>query len=353
MAEKRATIRDIAEAAGVSKTTVSRYINGRHDLLSGSTCKRIEKAIELAHYRPSAVARSLKTRKSYLVGVIVANITTPFATSLLNGISRGLSEGGYIPIFGDAADSPETEKTLIDSLISHQVDGLIVNTTTAENTELVSLSMSGMPIVLCDRYIKDHTFDIAVSPYRAPTLQLLQHAHDQRFERAVLFTQDYQDNSPRRERHDAFVEMSQSLFGAAAPESNVYVVNPWEPSDMEEAARRALQDNPSGLRTVVYASNTVTLIATYNAFKKLGLQIPGDLGLCGPDDWGWAHQMGWEWPEMLGGGITTFETNPYEMGHAAAELMLKRLAEPEREREEIEIPTKLVIRSSTLLNSNH
>lgn len=348
MAAKKTTISDIATAAGVSKTTVSRYINGRFDLLSESARTRVEKAIQLAHYRPSAVARSLKTQRSYLVGVIVANITTPFATSLLNGISQGLREGSYVPMFADAADSPETEHTLIESLVSHQVDGLIVNTTTAANSELIGLANSGTPVVLADRYVNDYNFDIAVSEYREPTLELVRHLHDQGYARAVLVTQEYRDNSPRETRHDAFVEADRELFGAADPEADVYIADPWSPDNMREAVRRLMEesDGPVG----IYATNTVTLIAVNNALEELGVHTPGEAGLCGPDDWGWAHRMGWDWTNTLAGGVTTFETNPHKMGYEAARLMLERIADPTGKKQTRLIPTKLHIRASTRLH---
>lgn len=351
MAAKRTTINDIATAAGVSKTTVSRYINGHQDQLSESVRQRVEKAIQLANYRPSAVARSLKTQRSYLVGVVVANITTPFATSLLNGISSGLREGGYVPIFADAADSPATEETLIESLISHQVDGLIVNTTTAANPGLIGLANSGTPVVLCDRYVNDYNFDIAVCSYREPTMELMQHLHDEGFGRAVLFTQDFENNSPRATRHDAFADADRDLFGASDPERDVYLVDPWQPQTTVDAVRRMLEETPDGVPVGLYATNTVTIISVYNALQELGVSMPQRVGLCGPDDWGWAHQMGWNWADGLCDGVTTFETNPYAMGYEASQLMIKRIGDPAGKKQTRLIPTKMRIRRSTQLSS--
>ncbi len=338
MGRKNVTISDIAVAAGVSKTTVSRYINGRFDLLSEPTRLRVEKAIQLAHYTPSAVARSLKTQRSYLVGVIVANITTPFATSLLNGIGQGLREGGYIPIFADAGDSPDDERRLVDSLVAHQVDGLIVNTTTSKNPQLIDLANSGMPVVLCDRYIDDYNFDIAVCPYREPTLELMASMRGRGFDRAVLFTQDFTNNSPRAERLDAFLEGDRDVFGAADPDADVYLCDPWDPDSTREAVSAMLAD--SGDRTVgAYATNTVTLLAVYNALTELGVTVGENVGLCGPDDWGWAHRLGWNWTDTLGSGITTFETDPYAMGLEAARLMLERIADPAGKKQVRLVPT--------------
>jgi LacI family kdg operon repressor len=345
----KATITDIATAVGVSKTTVSRYINGKQDLLSSKTRTRIEKAIRIAHYHPSAVARSLKTQHSFLIGVIVANITTPFATSLLNGISNRLSKDNYTPIFTDAGDSPTREHELIESLIGHQIDGLIVNTTTSKNDELISLSTTGMPIVLVDRLIDDHTFDIALSSYHEPSLKLMHEIHHQGFGRAVLFTQSFENNSARTARRDAFAEGDLSYFGIKDATRDIYVVDPWEASTVELALNAILDSTPKNAIPAIYATNTVTLIATLNAIRKLKLKIPEQIGICGPDDWGWARSMDWDWASTLDVGITTFMTDPYTMGYEAASLMIARIKDPDRKKETRVIPTKLVIRASTKL----
>lgn len=344
MAHKKATISDIAVAAGVSKTTVSRYINGRTDLIKPATAERIEKAIQLAHYQPSAVARSLKTQRSYLVGVVVANIATPFATSLVGGITAGLAKGGYTPIFADAGDSAETERSLVDSLVSHQIDGLIMNTCAEDNPSLISLANAGTPVVLVDREVRDYNFDIVAVPYREPTLRLMDHGRAQGYTRCAFFTQPYEGNSPRRERLEAYLEGARSTFGAVRPENDVYVVDPWEPETVDEAARHLAERLGDGDRVLVQATNTVTLIAAHNALAKAGLSMPEQAGVCGPDDWGWAHRMGWDWPGLFPDGVSTYNTDPEAMGLAAAELLMGRIVDPSGKKERRYVPVRMQLR---------
>lgn len=344
MAAKKATISDIALAAGVSKTTVSRYINGRTDLIKPGTAERIEKAIQLAHYQPSAVARSLKTQRSYLVGVVVANIATPFATSLVGGITAGLAKGGYTPIFADAGDSADTERSLVDSLVSHQVDGLIMNTCTGDNPGLISLANAGMPVVLVDREVRDYNFDMVAVPYREPTLRLMDHGRAQGYTRCAFFTQPYEGNSPRQERLDAFLEGARTVFGIERPEEAVYLVDPWDPATLDDAAGRLAAGLKDGDRVLVQATNTVTLIATHNALAKAGIPMPERAGVCGPDDWGWAHRMGWDWPELFPDGVSTYNTDPEAMGLAAADLLMARVADPGGKKERRYVPTRMQLR---------
>lgn len=350
-ARKKTTISDIAIAAGVSKTTVSRYINGKQNMISAAACKRIEKAIHLSNYHPSAVARSLKTQRSYLIGVVIANITTPFATSLLHGISMGLRDAGYNPIFADAEDSPETELRLTESLMSHQVDGLIVNTTTEDNRNLIELSNAGTPIVLIDRFIRDHNFDIVLAPYSKPTIDLLMHAHDEGYRHIAMFTQPYEENSPRETRLNAFVQCDNEAFGVKKPMEDVYIVDPWDANSAGIALKKLiekLKGDDGKLETCcILATNTVTMIATYNAIREMNLTIPDPIGLCGPDDWGWARRMGWDWSATFGKGISTYETDPEEMGKEAAKLVVKRIADPNGQKQQIYTPTTLHLRQST------
>lgn len=348
---RKATISDIASAAGVSKTTVSRYINGHEDMLSQEVRKRVEKAIKQAHYQPSAVARGLKARQSFYVGVIFANIATPFATSALRGISDRLAESGYTPMFADARDTPVMERILTEALIGHQVDGLIVNTTTSDNPNLASVASSGIPVVLCDRFVDRRTFDIAVCDYATPTHDLVRHVHDEGFSRVVLFTQDCTNNSPRITRRDAFMKADASLFGIANPTEDVIQVDSWDAQSAHDAIKRLNASRKPGESIAIYATNTVTLIATYNAIQSMGLRVPLDFGLCAPDDWGWAHQMGWDWTESFANGITTYQTNPELMGRESADLLIRRIEKPHAKKETRLIPTQLKLRESTSLRS--
>jgi LacI family kdg operon repressor len=349
MAPRKITITDIARAAGVSKTTVSRYINGKSNLIGEDSRKRIEAAIEMSNYHPNALARSLKTQRSYLVGVIVADITSPFSSSLISGITRSLIDGGYTPVIMSSDDSPELERTSIGSLISHQVDGLIVNTTTDENPDLIKTSLAGTPVVLCDRTVRDHTFDIALSEYRAPVMQLVDHLARQGYGRAVFCTQPYETNSPRRTRRDAFMEADAASFGQTNPEDDVLVVDQRDPSSVVDAVRKVMATTPTGETPAIVAVNSVTLIAIVNAVASLGLSMPGDIGVCGPDDWGWSNALGWDWTSLLGGGITSFKIDPARIGAEAGKLLIERIGDPSAEKRTITIPTELKIGASTML----
>ena len=141
--DSKTTIDDIARAVGVSKTTISRYINGHGEMMSEKTRERVRAAIELTNYQPSDIARNLKRKKTNLIGVLISDMSTPFSSALIIAIGDYLAERGYVPIFANCDDSLQKEEELIDMLISKGVAGLLVNTTSSQNNHLIGVASRG------------------------------------------------------------------------------------------------------------------------------------------------------------------------------------------------------------------
>lgn len=348
---KRVTISDVAKMAGVSKATVSRYLNGRFNLMSEETRHRIETVIAFSHYRPSATARSLKTQRSNLVGVIIADISSPFSASLIKGADSVFSGEGYVPVFVDTNDSLEREEASVRSLLSHQVDGLLVNTASTHNPQLIDLANSGFPVVLCDREVRDFNFDIVTADYKKPIFELFEHLISQGYGRIGICTQEFETNSVRTDRVDAFKEASRRCLGVTDPERNVLVVRVSDAESVRSALGRFVEETPAGTVPAVIGVNSVTLTSAYHALWKMGLSMPDEVGLCGPDDWDWSRHVAWDWPEVMGVGITTFKTKPTQLGAQAAWLLLRRIHNPDASKERVLLPAELTVRRSTMLSS--
>ena len=126
MAKPHATISDIAIAAGVSKTTVSRYINGKMDLLSKPTTMRIRKAIETTGYRPSATARALSKGGSGFVGIAVEDIAAPEVARQVRALSEALFAAGRPTLIAHMGDDPELACQALGTLLSQGAVGIIV-----------------------------------------------------------------------------------------------------------------------------------------------------------------------------------------------------------------------------------
>ena len=136
--DKKITINDVARACGVSKTTISRYLNHKYEYFSEETCERIAKVIDELGYNPNRSAQRLKSPNTGLIGCIIGDMGSPFAGILLRGITRSCEEAGYQVLFAESDENPQKEVRAIEGLLANQVDGLIVNTS-GDNDEYLLL----------------------------------------------------------------------------------------------------------------------------------------------------------------------------------------------------------------------
>jgi len=340
------TITDIAKSAGVSKTTVSRYLNGKYEYMSQLTRERIESIIQIAGYRPSSQARSLKSSKSMLTGLVIADIESPFSAAIIKGAGDTLRGAGYSMIIVNSDNSVEKEQEYIRSLLSQGVDGLMVNTASTINPFLIDLANQGLPVVLTDRGIHDYHFDIVSIENRESIFAATRHLIESGYRTIALFSQSADSISPRIQRREAFVEYLKST-GTLNPEQYLFELDLNDPNSAKDALKRLKAMSKSDRPPAVIAASGVTLLHTLHAVRELGLNAPEDIGICGYDDWGWAPQMAWV--SLTEPKITTLSVQAHRIGEKAAELLLRRIADPAATKESIFIPAELIIRESTLL----
>ena len=150
-AEKKITIDQVAKLCGVSKTTISRYLNGKFENISAGTRENIRQVIEELDYRPNRSAQRLKASRSMLIGCTIGDVSSPFSGLLLKGITRVCEAAGYQVLFADSAEDPKRERNAIQGFLQNQVDGLIVNSPGGNDMLLIETQERGVPIVLADR----------------------------------------------------------------------------------------------------------------------------------------------------------------------------------------------------------
>lgn len=344
---KNLTIGDIAKSAGVSKTTVSRYLNGKYEYMSEETRSRIESIIQVSNFRPNNMARSLKSQKSNLIGLVVADIESPFTSSIIKSVGDTLRNSGYNIIIVNSDNSYDKEKEYIGSLLSQRVDGLIVNTTTDNNPFLIDLANKGIPIVLADRFVKDYNFDIAYIESKKSMNTAMRHLYEQGFQKIFLIIQPYDTISARYLRHEAFIEQLRRR-GIQSPEDFVITVDLEKEDSIPSALKKVLAARGNDATPpAVITTNGITLLHILNAVHRMGIRMPEDLGVCGYDDWGWLPSM--DWASMIGKGVTALVTQPHLLGKYSAEILLDRINNPQQPKKQIPVPVDFVVRGSTLL----
>jgi LacI family kdg operon repressor len=300
-------MQDVAEKAGVSKSTVSQYINNRFEFMAVPTKLRIEQAIKELDYIPNYAAKSLKQKKSGTIGVIVANILHTFSTEIIRAIEDSCGKSGFHLFVCNADDQPEKERAYIDMLMAKQVDGLIIFPTNGNDDLYKQLKKADFPIVFVDRKINQPIF---------PTLLLDNESASQiavakkGYKKIGLVSTSIDKKvTPRVERISGFKKTVQE-FGLVLREDWIIAE---ERSEIGGKLQKIWdsKDRPEAF----FATNDLALIELLKFVKKNGLAIPKDIGVVTIDDSPFL--------EIVATPITVIKQPTFEIGKDAAETLLK------------------------------
>ncbi|MDM5299653.1 LacI family DNA-binding transcriptional regulator [Bacillus pumilus] len=330
--QTKVTINEVAACAGVSKSTVSRYINGRTNEISPEKVKKIKKAIDELHYRPSQLAQGLKVRKSKVIGFIVADITNPFSVATLRGVEEICDQYGYSIMVCNTDNRPEKEREMLFKLNAHYIEGLIINTTGQNNDILQDFKNSGVPIVLVDRKLPELKVDTVTTNNRDITIRLLQQMFDQGYEQIAFFTEPVEGISPREERKEAY----EQTVVHQNKKPIIAEIDLKQKGQMREEVRLFLQSNNH--KKAILAGNGLLMLKLISELVELGIHIPKDIGIAGFDDT--------EWYKLIGPGITTVAQPSHEMGKAAMQKIKTRLEGDESAPQTIQLDGEIIVRNS-------
>jgi len=333
--KRNITIVDVAAKAGVSKTTISRYLNGKFEFMSNESKAKITQVIEELAYRPNNLARSLKSKRSRLIGVIVSDITNPFSAILLKGIGDCCERYGYGVLITNTDDNPKKERDYILAMLDQRVEGIILNTTGKNNEFLQQLAQSGITIILADRPIDISIFDVIRTADREITFTALRHLKMRGFTRVGFFSEPL-ENGTRLSRSQAYRDACYEIFGI---EPQTYIIDKTN-QNMGDVLIEEFRQKNRGQRMAIYTGNGIATLYVVQALKRMGISFPNEIGICGFDNW--------DWTDLVDGGITVVAQPSYKVGRECVKRMMFRLhrnhnAAPRR----IELPCELVIRNST------
>lgn len=332
------TIDQIAKICNVSKTTISRFLNGKYEYMSRETKSHIANVIKEFNYRPNNIARSLKANKSKLIGVVIADISNPFSSILIKGIVDVCKENDYMVIISDTDNDPSKEKEYIQSLIDDRVEGLIINTTGKINDFINEKGKLGIPIVLADREYTELDFDTVSTNNYEMTFNTIKHLINKGFKKIAFFTQDVDGISPRYIRKKAFLDAFRELLNIDARDM-VYVIN-INDKEMIEASISDFANRNKDQHKAIFTVNGVTLLNVLNGILNLKLKIPEDMGVCGYDNWGWSS--------LIPPGITVINQPSYNVGVESAKCLLSRINDTgNKPVQVIELPAVLEEKGST------
>lgn len=326
---KDVTIQDVAKKVGVSKTTVSRYLNGHFGNMSYETRQLIKEVIEELNYRPNRQAQSLKTKKSHLLGLIVADIENSYSGYWINAMQEMLVGTNYQLMIMTSNNSEEQELHNIRKLLDQNIDGMMLQPVTMDAEKYRFLYDSKLPVVLIDRTLRANFWPTIQSNNFQVTKQLALEIVAQGYERIVHVSEPIEDVSPRLERYDA--------IKLIAHEHQMDLVTLEVDGHQEVVDQFINQLDVQGKRTAFFAANGTVLNQIIKALRRYHLSFPKDCGICGYDDL------------MIGGvlmpTLTAISQRPELIGRRSTEVLLEMI-KGNVTNESIDIPSTLHLRES-------
>lgn len=310
--KKKITISDVAEKAGVSKSTVSQYINQRYKYMSSETKERIERVINELNFRPNDNARNLKVKKTKVVGILVANILHTLSTEIIQIVEDRLQHNGMKAFVCNSADDPEKEKEYIDLLIAKQVDGIIIFPVGNDYTVYNYLINYSIPIVFVDRLVDGITTDSVLLDNHAASFLAVSTLAEKGHENIAFFTLPIDfPVTPRIERIDGY-KKAMAACQLKLREELVFSISK---DKIQDALQNCLHFNKPP--TAIIAGNDLVLLQILKYLKKNNVSVPEKMAVIGIDNVLYA--------DLYEPSITTIAQPIQQMGLKAAELLLDRI----------------------------
>jgi LacI family kdg operon repressor len=329
-ARARVTMNDVADMAGVSKASVSRFIGEDRQLLSEAIARRIEHAIETLGYRPNQMARGLKRGRTRLIGMLVADIRNPYSIAVMHGVETACRKHGYSLVVCNTDRDDEQERLHLAALRSYNIEGLIVNTLGHHLDELRELH-SELPMVLVDRKVDELQSDLVGLNNISAVKQALDHLQQSGYRDILMVTEPQDGTSSRIERLDAFkvgIAQRTGMRGQVRETGD----------SLRDHLREFLAQAGHGPRAV-FTGNGVATLNTTRQLHDLGCHLFDDIGLIALDEL--------DWYPLVGGGITALAQPTHDIGVTAFECLLGRLRGDLDPVKNYDFPAQLIVRGST------
>lgn len=330
------TIRDVARLAGVSLATVSNVLNNSRSA-AAETRERVLKAVEALGYAPHAAARSMRGQSSALIGLIVADITNSFFTSLVHAVERAAQARGYSVILCNSDEDLAREERHLLMLRTQRVDGIILAATGQRSSgRAAAIARLRAPTVLVDRGLDEFGLDAVVLDNRRAALEATRHILSFGHRRVAMIGGPVAI-STGAERLSGYRE---ALLEAGLAPDPALVHDAGFREDPAYDATCALLALPVGQRpTALFAANSLIAIGVMRAVADSGLRCPEDVSVVSIDDFAWANAFR---PRL-----TTVAQPIDAMGETAVRLLMARLdgSAPAEPRTEVMAPF-LVVRDS-------
>lgn len=319
--EMPAKLADVARRAGVSIATVSRVLSGKPNVSEPSRQRVLAAAAEL-DYRPSRTARSLRARRGHVIGIIITDIRNPFFAAIVRAVEDIVQQHQYSFWLCNTDEDPQKEAAYVDLMLSEHVAGVIVSPTSETDNSCDRLAQAQIPVVAIDRRTLRADVDtVMVDNVRAArklVSYLIEGGH-----RRIGAILGVPIATTGHERRAGYERALQDHGLEICPE--LVLAGPPTQEFGRQATRQllALEDPP----TALFAGNNSITLGVLCALSDMGLQVPDDMAVAAFDEA--------DWMSIFCRRLPVVSQPAHEIGRTAARLLLARIAEAEREPQEV------------------
>ncbi|MCG8352528.1 MAG: LacI family transcriptional regulator [Chloroflexales bacterium] len=332
------TLKDIAQATGVSLSTVSRALHG-NPMIPAKTTEYIRKIADELGYVPNTVASGLRKTYSKVLGVLVRRIDDAFLAEVLQGIEDVLYAEGYSLFVATSHRNPEREKAIFRTMSERRVDGALICSTEVDQAHLHQLSQFGVPTVLINNLATEDTTHSVCHDDISGGFDLTRHLIELGHTRIAYLG----NKRSGRITKDRLRGYKQALIQDGLTLRPEYIAA--APNGTTEGGvigtQELLRSEPRP--TAIVCFNDILAIGVMYALRKAGLHVPVDCSVTGFDNIPLS--------EHINPSLTTFHQPRYELGVEAAEMMLRLLSRKNKNVNAAEVITlrgKLIVRESTM-----
>jgi LacI family transcriptional regulator len=312
--EKLPTIKDVANIANVSISTVSRVINNK-SIISENTRKKILKVIKEINYEPNYIARSLSKNKTNTIGIILEDIINPFFSEIAKGIEKTLQKNSYIMLLTDSEFDAENELQITKTLLRNRVDGIIIAPINNQSESLKLLQKMNIPFfaINCRAMVENFNW-ISSNNLKGgyiATQYLIKLGH-----KRIMYIRGADDQPSK----DKYLGFKKAVLENKLNFADQIILN--EKAKNEKDGRKIMKKflekrNPGEIPTAIFATNDDVALGVLEVLAIKNIKVPEDISLIGYDD------------IKISGynniSLTTIRQEKFKMGYIAAQELLSKI----------------------------
>lgn len=334
--EKKVSLKDVAQHVGVSAALVSYVLNGKEKeaRVGIDMANKIRKAAVALNYQPNLIAKSLKSGKTYTIGLIVADISNPFFSNIARIIEDEAKKSGYVVIFGSSDENAEKQQDLINVMLNRLVDAFII--TPAVNTErqIKELKKRNMPVVLIDRYFPDMEVDtVRNDNFQAANKAVQQLIKNKRSKIAMLaYSTSLQHMQERKNGYKAALKAHGIKYKSAWLLEASY-----QHIEEDVAAQITSLLRPLQVNAFLFATNSLA-VAGLKKINEFGIKVPEELAVISFDQT--------EAFDFFYSPVTYVNQSVPVLAKEAVRLIIARIQNPLLKPVSVIVNAKLIVRES-------